>query len=83
MIAVIFAISGLPVILLALRPSAVSRWIAFGLVLLLFLFHAIHIAEHAMYGEYAGAGLILLTGLVPYALVLYMLFRMQPDEAST
>ncbi|MEM1106506.1 MAG: hypothetical protein AAGH87_08955 [Pseudomonadota bacterium] len=75
-------LSALPIILLALGPNPITKWTTFGLVLLLFLANAAHIAEHVVYGDFLGAGVILATGVLPYGLVLYLVFRAKLGETA-
>jgi len=82
MIVIMFAIASLPITLLAIGPHVVTKWTSFVLALLLFLFNAIHIAEHAAYGDYFGPILMLFAGVIPYGLALSLIFGSKLSEAA-
>ena len=81
MIVIMFAIASLPITLLAIGPHVITKWVSFVLALLLFLFNAVHIVEHAAYGDYFGPILMLVAGVIPYGLALYFIFKTKPSEA--
>ncbi|MEM8814279.1 MAG: hypothetical protein AAGE85_00485 [Pseudomonadota bacterium] len=61
----IVCLSALPVILLATSAGALARWVSFGIALLMSLFHALHILEHAAAPDFGMAMLILITMFAP------------------
>ena len=81
MIVIMFAIASLPITLLAIGPHVITKWVSFVLALLLFLFNAVHIVEHAAYGDYFGPILMLMAGVIPYGLALYFILKTKPSEA--
>lgn len=81
MIVIMFALASLPITLLAIGPHVITKWVSFVLALLLFLFNAVHIVEHAAYGDYFGPVLMLFAGVIPYGLALYFIFKTKLSEA--
>ncbi|MEM7662369.1 MAG: hypothetical protein AAF292_08960 [Pseudomonadota bacterium] len=74
-LAIIYMVSALPVIILAFGASTITKWAALAVSLLLFLFHCSHIVEHVAYGDTWGGAMILVTSVIPYGLVLWLIFR--------
>ncbi|MEL6414388.1 MAG: hypothetical protein AAFQ15_05550 [Pseudomonadota bacterium] len=81
-IVIIFAIASLPITLLAIGANIITKWVSFVIALLLFLFNAVHIYEHAAYGDYFGPILMLFAGVIPYGAALYIIFQTKLSEAA-
>ncbi|MEM7020936.1 MAG: hypothetical protein AAF512_26785 [Pseudomonadota bacterium] len=58
-------VAAIPVILLAWTHATAVRWAAFGIAVLMALFHAMHILEHVMSGDIVIMILILITMFIP------------------
>lgn len=72
---VMLSLASLPIVLLAIAPSTVSRWVALVIATLLALFHAMHILEHGMGGDWSVALLILVAMFTPSAAAVWLLWR--------
>lgn len=77
-ITVLYALSALVIILIALGASQVTRWGALILSGLLLLANGAHIIEHVMGADYWGAGLIVIAAVVPYAIAIKLLLGATP-----
>ena len=64
------------IVLVALTlRGAPARWVAFGIGVLLVLFHAIHVVEHLAFGDLTFALLILFMMFAPSAVVVWQLWQ--------
>ncbi len=82
MLVIILCLSAVPVILSCVIEAAAGRWIAFGITVLLALFHALHVVEHAGAGDISVGALILVTMFVPSAFAAWGIWRITWQTGS-
>lgn len=69
-----FCASSLIVLLALTQRGTAARWVAFGIGVLLVLFHAMHVVEHLAFGDVPFALLILFMMFAPSAVVVWQLW---------
>ncbi len=79
---IMLCLSSIPVTLLGLTSARWAFWLSFVIVILLTLFHAIHVVEHIVAADYAMTALMFVTMLVPCAGAATLLWRGRKSEAT-
>ena len=80
--AILYTVSALPILLMVLKPSAMTKWLTIVLSVLLFAMHGYHAVEHVAEADYPGIALLVITAMIPYIMVIYLLLTAKRDEAS-
>ncbi|MEM9423066.1 MAG: hypothetical protein AAF986_11330 [Pseudomonadota bacterium] len=76
----VYSLSAVPMILIALGLSTITRWVTVGVCGLLTLYHALHVVEHVGEGDVPGVAIIVVTALIPYGIAIWLLLK--PSKAS-
>ncbi|MEM9532802.1 MAG: hypothetical protein AAGA23_17920 [Pseudomonadota bacterium] len=80
----VLSVSTLAVIALCLFAGSAGRWFALVVAVLMTLFHAMHILEHAMARDFSMGVLILITMLIPSGAGAWMIWKLRkaPEHVS-
>ncbi|MEM1262256.1 MAG: hypothetical protein AAGH76_07655 [Pseudomonadota bacterium] len=81
-LAIVFSVFSLPILLLTLFSGRWAIWLAFGIAVLMTLFHAMHIAEHGMAGDIGIALLIAVTMFTPSLAAVALLWSTRQRATS-
>lgn len=76
------ASSVIVLVALTLR-GAPARWVAFGIGVLLVLFHTLHVVEHLAFGDLTFALLILFVMFAPSAVAVWQLWQARREGAES
>ncbi|MEO1044564.1 MAG: hypothetical protein AAFX04_03905 [Pseudomonadota bacterium] len=78
----LLCVSALPIIALSTSRAAWARWSAMAVAVLLALFHALHILEHAMASDSELTMLIIFTMFLPCLLSVILLWQARRAESA-
>ncbi|MEM8982645.1 MAG: hypothetical protein AAGC71_06440 [Pseudomonadota bacterium] len=80
-LAIVFSVSALPILLLTLFDGRWAFWVAFAIAVLMSLFHAMHIVEHGMAGDYGVTLLIAVAMFAPSLAAVVLLWMSRKASA--
>ncbi|MEM6937262.1 MAG: hypothetical protein AAF552_12450, partial [Pseudomonadota bacterium] len=78
----LLCVAALPVLALCVSGNAGARWLALIVAGLMTLFHALHVVEHAMAGDYPLLALIAVTMLLPSGIGVWLVWQLRKASAG-